>query len=251
MRNPHVMPLLIVVFAFTLAAGADAPYEEVIDQAFAVSATTRVSLENVNGDVSIEAWDRDEVRVQAVKRASSPELLAELEVEIDATGDRVDIDTHYPSRMRSGQGTSVEYTLTVPRTARLASIDLVNGGLRVAGVEGGVSANCVNGTIRAEGVTGDLDLATVNGRIELDASSFAGGEELALESVNGAIEVTLPASADGSIDAETVNGSIGNDLGLEVRKGQYIGSSMHGTVGSGAGRLSIETVNGPISVQGR
>jgi hypothetical protein len=37
---------------------------------------------------------------------------------------------------------------------------------------------------------------------------------------------------------------------IEVRKGRYIGSSMHGTLGSGAGRLSIETVNGPISVHG-
>jgi DUF4097 and DUF4098 domain-containing protein YvlB len=210
-----------------------------------------VSLENVNGDVVIEAWNRDEVRVHAVKRAGSPELLAELEVKIDATSDHVDIDTHYPSTMRSGHGSSVEYMLTVPSTARLDSIDLVNGDLRMTGVEGGVEADSVNGTIRSEGVAGDVDLATVNGAIELDASTIGGGDELTLDSVNGSIEVILPASADASLDAETVNGSIDNDLGIEVRKGEYVGSSMHGTLASGAGRLSIETVNGPISVHGR
>lgn len=251
MRRPTLVSLWVLVLAATLPAGADQPYEEIVDQTFAVSTTARVSLDNVNGDVSIEAWNRDEVQVQAVKRASSPELLAELQVEIDATGNQVDIDTHYPSEMRSGQGASVEYTLTVPRTARLDSIDLVNGDLRVTGVEGGVATSCVNGTIRAEGVAGDVELATVNGAIELDASSLGGGNELALESVNGSIEVILPASADASLDAETVNGSIRNDLGLEVRNGRYVGSSMHGTLGSGAGRLSIETVNGPISVHGR
>lgn len=251
LRRTVLTSLWILVLGVAFAVSADEPYEEIIDQAFAVAATARVSLENVNGDVSIEAWDRDEVRVHAVKRASSPELLAELEVEIDATADLVDIDTHYPSRMRSGHGTSVEYTLTVPRTARLDSIDLVNGDLLMTGVEGGVEADSVNGTIRAEGVAGDVDLATVNGAIELDASTLGGGDELTLESVNGGIEVILPASADGSLDAETVNGSIRTDLGIEVRKGRYIGSSMHGTLGSGTGRLSIETVNGPISVHGR
>jgi DUF4097 and DUF4098 domain-containing protein YvlB len=134
---------------------------------------------------------------------------------------------------------------------QLDSIDLVNGDLVMTGVEGGVEADSVNGTIRAEGVAGDVILATVNGAIELDASTLGGGDELALDSVNGSIEVVLPASADASLDAETVNGAIHNDLGIEVRKGQYIGSSMHGTLGSGAGRLSIETVNGPISVHGR
>lgn len=251
LRRTALTSLWILVLGVAVAVSADEPYEEIIDQAFAVVATARVSLENVNGDVSIEAWDRDEVRVHAVKRASSPELLSELRVEIDATADLVDIDTHYPSRMHSGHGTAVEYTLTVPRTARLDSIDLVNGDLLMTGVEGGAEADSVNGTIRAEGVAGDVDLATVNGAIELDASRFGGGDELTLESVNGGIEVILPASADGSVDAETVNGSIRTDLGLEVRKGKYVGSSMRGTLVSGAGSLSIETVNGPISVHGR
>jgi DUF4097 and DUF4098 domain-containing protein YvlB len=57
----------------------------------------------------------------------------------------------------------------------------------------------------------------------------------------------VPGNADAAISAETVTGSIDNDLGLEVDKGQYVGSSLHGTLGSGASKVSVETVNGRIS----
>ena len=84
MRRRTVMSLWILVLGATLAAGSDLPYEEIVDQTFAVSVAAGVSLENVNGDASIETWDRDEVWVQAVKRASSPDLLAALRIDIDA-----------------------------------------------------------------------------------------------------------------------------------------------------------------------
>lgn len=249
LRRLTFTTLWILVLGATLAVGSDQPYEEYVDQTFSVTTAARVSLDNVNGDASIAVWDRDEVRVQAVKKASSPELLAELEVEIAATGDRVDIETHYPSRQGSGQSRSVEYTLTVPRGARLASVDLVNGSLLIVGVEGGVEASCVNGGVRAEGLAGRIELGSVNGSVEVALSAMAPGDAVVVESVNGPIEVLVPRGAGATLRAETVNGRITNDLGLEVRKGRYVGSSMHGVVGSGAAEVSLETVNGPITVR--
>jgi hypothetical protein len=251
LRRLTFTTLWILVLGAGFAVSADEPYEESLDQTFAVSATARVSLDNVNGDASIEIWDRDEVRVQAIKRASSPDLLAALRIDIDASGDRVDIDTRYPNTRGPGQGMSVEYTLTVPRRANVGSIELVNGNLRILDVEGGVAADCVNGTIRASGLAGRIELESVNGTVELEVGRLDPGGEISVESVNGSLEIFLPAAANVAVHAETVNGSITNDLGLEVRKGQYVGSSMHGVVGSGGAELSLETVNGPISVRAR
>jgi DUF4097 and DUF4098 domain-containing protein YvlB len=251
LRRSVFATLWIVALGTAFAVGADQPYEEYLDQTYPVSASARVSLDNVNGDVSVEVWGSDEVRIQAVKRASAPELLAELEIEIHATGDAVAIDTHYPSGRGSGNRTSVEYTLTVPRKARLDSIDLVNGDLRIIGVEGGVQAECVNGVIRASGLAGAVELETVNGALELEVSALGPGDDISLESVNGSIEILLPPGAGVSLHAESLNGSLSNDLGVEVRKGRYIGSSMVGSVGSGAVKVAAETVNGPISIRSR
>ena len=77
------------------------------------------------------------------------------------------------------------------------------------------------------------------------------GQSVDLESVNGAITLKLPAKANAQVDAETVNGKITNDFKLAVEKGQWVGSSMEGRVGSGGARISIETVNGNIGINKR
>ena len=164
--------LTVIVGVVLAAAGwavAGGDYEETFDQYYQLAAGGRVALENVNGDVSVEVWERDEVRVYAVKSASSPELLDGLKIKVDAGAGGVDIDTEYPSNRhhnsKGGSSMKVEYTLTVPRTARLDDVDLGNGDLSVVGVEGGVAAATVNGNIVVRNCAGDTELGTVNGTI--------------------------------------------------------------------------------------
>ncbi len=52
----------------------------------------------------------------------------------------------------------VEYTLTVPRSAVISDVDLVNGNLMVEGVEGGVEADTVNGNMVVRNSAGDFAL---------------------------------------------------------------------------------------------
>jgi DUF4097 and DUF4098 domain-containing protein YvlB len=77
----------------------------------------------------------------------------------------------------------------------------------------------------------------------------AARDEISLSSVNGTIEVFLDGSAE--IEAETVNGRIRNDFGIEVKKGKYVGSSMSGSIGGGGPAIEIETVNGGIRVSSK
>ena len=247
MKRAMVVAAILVAAAAMVAAS---DLTETFDQTYALAAGGRVALENINGDVSVEVWDRDEVRVYAVKRASSPERLARLEIEVDASGDRVLIDTHYPSSrdlsFEDRHGSSeVEYTLTVPRSAAIDSIDLINGDLTVDGVQGGVEVDSVNGAVVVRNAAGELEIETVNGIIEVELGP-ALADEVSLSSVNGTIDVFLIGSA--SVRAETVNGRIRNDLGIEVRKGKYVGSTMNGDVGGGGPTIDLETVNGGISL---
>lgn len=244
--------VMTVVAVVLLAAGAAwaGDFTEIFDQTYALDNGGRVGIENINGDVTIEVWDQAEVRVYAVKQASSPARLEALTIEVDASSRGVFIDTHYPNSRDLGfadrQGHSeVEYTLTVPRFASIDGVDLVNGDLLIDGVEGDIEADTVNGTIVVRGAGGEIELDTVNGRIELELGS-AVNHDVTLGSVNGTIEVFLTGGAE--IRAETVNGRISNDLGIEVKKGKYVGSSMNGSIGGGGPVVEIETVNGGITV---
>lgn len=246
-----------------LVAGGAAGWEKfeaTFDQTYALSAGGEVSIDNVNGDVTIEVWDRSEVRVEAFKSASSPELLEALRIDVDASSSSVQIETHYPSDRHSGGNShdhdqprerrhmKVEYTLTVPRTAVISEVDLVNGNLMIDGVEGGVEADTVNGNMVVRNGAGDYSLETVNGGIELYADRLAIGDDVDMESVNGSLDLYLAGSAGADISAESLNGGLSNDFGIEVRKGKYVGSSFQGSVGGGGSNVDLETVNGKISV---
>ncbi len=242
------LSVVCVIALGAALAAADQPYEEYFDQTYPVASAATVSLENVNGDVSIDVWDRDEVQVRAVKRASSPELLEKLKIDVTATDASVRIETDYERTNEHGSR-SVDYTLTVPRNARIDDVELVNGNLTVTGVAGGVDADCVNGEIVVRDVSGGIELESVNGSIECSTGSYL-GDSVSLAAVNGTIDLYLAPGANADVTAETVNGTISNDLGFEVRKGKYVGANMNGTIGGGGTLVELETVNGAIAVHG-
>ncbi len=127
---------------FALALGAHASdhsgaLTEEFHQTYALTADGRVELDNINGDVRISSWDRNEVKVDAVKYADTKEMLDEAKIEIDSRNDSISIRTRYPEHDKGWNWgshyspASVEYTLTVPRTARLDEIKLINGSLEL------------------------------------------------------------------------------------------------------------------------
>lgn len=231
---------------------------EEFHQTYPLAAGGRVSLQNINGAVKVVAWDRAEVKVDAVKRAYTAERLREAQIRVDASAGRVRIETEYPDNSlrwsdRDGERhenpASVDYTLTVPRGAAIDEINLVNGSLTLEGLAGSVEASSVNGRVTASGLTGPAQLSVVNGRLEatLDALSDAG--RVTLSAVNGPLVVTLPSDANATLQADTVHGGITNDFNLPVRVGEYVGRALQGRLGSGATRVRLNNVNGPIQIR--
>src|SRR3989442_13165089 len=100
---------------------------EELHKTYPLDADGRVSLNNVHGEVHISAWDRNEVQVDAVKRASSKEILNEAEIVIDSSSGSISIRTRYPDQYRRREPASVESTVKGPRGARLSAIECAAG----------------------------------------------------------------------------------------------------------------------------
>ncbi|MGB9180779.1 MAG: DUF4097 family beta strand repeat-containing protein [Pyrinomonadaceae bacterium] len=231
---------------------------EEFHQTYPLTQGGRVSLENINGPVHIVAWDRNEVKVDAVKRAYLKERLDEVEIRIEATADAVRIATKYPHRSmtfssdeekRHNNPASVDYTLTVPRNARLDTIELINGSLDIDGVAGDVHASCINGRLNARGLAGDAKLSTINGKLEANFDKLNDASTISLGSVNGGLALVIPSDANAQIKASTVHGDINNDFNLPVRKGDYVGRDMAGTIGRGGATIKLSNVNGTITIR--
>ena len=229
---------------------------EEFHQTYPLSATGRVSLENINGGVQIKVWDRAALQLDAIKKAYRKERLDEAKIEVTATEENIRIKTEYPDgnqSFRGGEGrynnpATVEYTLTVPRKAVLDTIELVNGSIDIDAVEGDVKASSINGKVVARGLMGEAKLSTINGQLHATFTRLDGAKPISLNSVNGSVNLIIPSDANAAIRASTVHGGITNDFGLQVRHGDYVGHSLEGQIGNGGPRIKLENVNGSIKI---
>ena len=207
------------------------------------------SVKNVNGSIQVETWDRDEVRIEARKSASSQQALERIEIEVRGEGDRVEVKTRYPNMSWFfGGKRSVDYDIRVPKAARVRT-ETVNGRVEVRDVAGSVRAKSVNGAVHVTGSQGEVDASTVNGAIEVRYGGTPNAGSHEFSAVNGRIEVYLPSSVSGEFSAQAVNGSIKTDLPLEVRAGKYWGpKKMEGRIGEGGAKFKLSIVNGSIKL---
>src|SRR2546423_1817820 len=265
--NRVLMPFCAAVLLMLCAQGAELRAQsnqelrEEFHHTYPLTSTGRVSLENINGSVSISVWDRDEVRVDAIKRAYRQERLNEAHIEINADADSVHIKTEYPDEDFNFYGGSdsrryenpaiVEYQLTVPRRSRIDSVELINGALTIDGVQGDVRASSINGGVQAHRLGGEVRLSTINGGLTATFDPLSDETRaITLSSVNGGVTIIVPSNANATVKASTVHGGITNDFGLPVRHGEYVGHSLLGQLGTGGGvRIRLEDVNGGISIR--
>lgn len=258
MRKFAFAALMLLLSA---TAGA-AELTETIDRTFDVRPGATVTLSNVNGSVTVAAWDQPRVRVVATKtveaaRDDVKEVLKELRVELQPRNGGLDINTHYPERndgsifgwlLGSKVEAQVRYELTVPRTMSL-DLESVNGAIRVNGVSGTHEVETTNGKIELTRCAGSVEASTTNGGISAELTTVAKGQPLRFSTTNGRIEVTLPPTLAVDVDADTTNGSIKTDLPIATTRVDR--NSLKGTINGGGTSLRMRTTNGGISIKSR
>lgn len=184
--------MLLFTLAGALLAGMPQQQQFDTDTTVSVSAGTRLSLENVGGEVTIRAWDRNQVRIQATHSSRT-----RVGIRVSESVLRL---TPQGSRGMGVMGGMVDYVLTVP-----AAMDIQLGGMfadvSIEGTRGSVSVNTVEGNISVKGGAGTLELATVNGKVTVEGANA----RLNVRAVSEDIELT---NVQGEIQAETVSGDV-------------------------------------------
>ena len=249
-----VLGSLCAVLILALAAHASdhsGSLTEEFHQTYAITPDGRVELDNINGGLKVSTWDRNEVKVDAVKYADTKEKLDDLKIEIDSGKDYLSIRTKFKEHDRWGSHNNpggVEYTLTVPRSIRLDEIKLINGSFDVTGVSGEVRASCINGRLDARDLAGRAKLETINGRLDARFAQLS-GKDVDLNSVNGSVDLTIPSDSNAEVEAWTVSGGISNDFGLHVNNHRFVGHDMRGELGKGSSTSRSSNVNGRIEIR--
>jgi DUF4097 and DUF4098 domain-containing protein YvlB len=220
-----------------------------------------IEIKGVNGDVRAEPSGSNEVEVVAVKRANrdSPDSVR---IDVVPHSGGVTICAVYPSRDRqkpnecaAGDGgrmnvqnndVSVRFTVRVP--AGVAFVGrTVNGEIEATRLNGDVSLATVNGSV-AFSTTGGGRASTVNGSIRGEMGRADWSNTLEMTTVNGSITLTLPPDLSTDVRASTVNGDITSDFPMTVT-GRISRRKLEGTIGGGGRVLSLDSVNGSITLK--
>lgn len=232
LHRRHVSAVTFLVAACTVATSAGAQTE--VSRRVPASPTGSVVVSNLAGSVVVRGWDRAEVEVTGTLERDVERL------DVEASGDGVEIEVILPSRGRNHGSADLE--LRVPSRSRVR-LELVSASARVAEVTGEVRIESVSGGVEVDGEPSSIDVETVSGGIEIRSQSAA----VSAESVSGGLRLV---GVRGEVHGSTVSG------GIEIR-GEALGrvrlDSVSGTIDLDASLapradLSLETHSGSIDL---
>lgn len=153
--------------------------------------------------------------------------------------------------------------VTTSGTKGVLSIDTGSGSVKVTSASGPeVSIDTGSGDVDATGITAQdlsvdtgsgsvtlgqvtsrrVDIDTGSGNVELDLLSTI--DKLGIDTGSGSVRIRVPASLSAQLAIETGSGDIETDFPVTLRKTGD--DSLEGTIGSGAGRIEVETGSGNV-----
>jgi len=227
----------------------------------AIAQGKAIEIKGISGDIRAEPSGSNEVEVVAVKRTNrdSPDSVR-IDVVPHAGG--VTICAVYPSRdgqrpneCQPGDGgrmnaqnndVSVRFTVRVPAGVALVG-KTVNGEIEANNLHGDVTLTTVNGSVTFS-TSGGGRASTVNGSIRGSMGRADWSDTLEMKSVNGSITLTLPPDLSTDVKATTVNGDINSDFPMTLT-GRISRRRVEGTIGGGGRLLSLDSVNGSITLK--
>jgi hypothetical protein len=216
------------------------------NQSYPLQPGGSLELQNVNGTVEVQGWDRNEIEVRAVKTAKQKESdLERVSIEVDARPEAVSIATRYPQN--EGVEVAVDYVIHVPRGARVEHIGTVNGTLRIAGVENVEDLHTVNGNIEVFEAGGTIHAHTTNGNVHLELARLPDKTGATAETTNGSLVLAIPTDMQADLEARCLNGNFYSELPMTMESNQRP-REVHGKLGHGGAPIRLRTVNGGIRV---
>lgn len=244
------LPLLLVGMPFA----ANAEVEEEFNATYPLNKDGKVWIENVNGSLTITAWDKEQVQVAAVKKADNKDILGKIEIKIESSEDSFKLETQLPKVKKwlfggSSQKGQVSYEIMVPAGVEIKKAGSVNGGVSIEGIGGPVHASTVNGALSVKALKDSVDLSAVNGSLKAGFQALPSKGSVKMSTVNGSLELRLPEELNARFSAHTVNGGVESDFDLPVKKNFPVGTNLDAQIGEGGPSIDLSTVNGRISIR--
>jgi hypothetical protein len=239
--------LLGMALSLLAVTSVSALEQRVITSRYRLAPGGALSVENVQGGIEVEGWDRAEVEVTITKTASSAlDLLDDVRIVVESSDRALAFHTLCPQD--SDEPVKVDYRLRVPRQLRLERLRTVYGNIKVRDIEGAADLRSLNGSIEAEEFTGRLAARAVNGNVVASLRALPdSATPLDLDTLSGNLYLLLPARANADLEVSTVAGKIESDYVFQTSAAPG-DNTRRARLGRGGPRLRLRTVRGNVRV---
>jgi hypothetical protein len=278
MNNDFLKKILLVSLLCLLVVGVGscinigrAKYERTVQLSAPLSPGSNFTAQTHNGSITIAGTDIADCNLTAtiIGRATTEEgakkIAEQTTIKLIPSANKLTARIDKP-KFRFSRSVSVSLDVTIPDTSDL-ELTTHNGALVIKNIIGRLNGTTHNGKISVEQVSGTAELHTHNGSVickeisgDTKLKTHNGGIkvyysqaapsvcDISLITHNGGVELETPKNFSGGVEASTHNGSINTELPITV-KGKVSRKKLTGTIGSGQGKLYLETHNGSIKIK--
>ena len=169
-----------------------------------------------NGDLRIRGADAAEVTVRTELKPAEPSqrkdglrvLTSSSSYSLTEKGNVVTLSYGTEGWPSNGG----DFDITVPRNTSVVISSAYGGDIDIGEVTGDLEIKSLNGEVKLADVSGGVLVETMNGEIHCDIHELHDGKPLSFTSMNGEVQLRLPADAKASVRLRTHNGSILTDF---------------------------------------
>jgi hypothetical protein len=202
--------------------------------------------------------DRDE---EDKKRSAAGMKL----IRVAATGLEVEEENNEVQINTESWKYATDLVIQAPASSSLEISTTNDGEVTIEGIRGAIEVDNTNGPITLRNVSGSAVLNTVNGDIEVVLTRVAGDKPMSFTTMNGDVDVTLPADLKANIKMKSQMGEIYSDFEVAVKpapvktedsaksaKGAFrvsFDKAIYGTINGGGPEISFSTFNGDVFIR--
>lgn len=212
-----------------------------------------LSLENINGNIEIRGWEKEEVEVYAKKMFRPPDRTKfyvfpkrdiDPRIEFDQFENFLKIRTMEPSK--ENQESIVDFYVDVPRSINLRDIIAQKGDILVSDLYGDVYVDLADGNIVIENYSGFLTASVIFGSVDASLYDLRKEDEIIITVSEGNITVYLEENAQAHLEASVPNGEVFSDF--ETEKSSESGK-FELDLGEDGAFISLTALNGDVKIR--
>ncbi len=157
----------------------------------------------------------------------------------------------------------VNLTIQVPENFDLKLVTINNGELMVENIDGTIELENMNGPITATGISGSAVTNSANGSARVEFEKVNPDTPMSFSTLNGDIELLLPASAKATLKMKTEMGEIFTDFDMDIRQhdpkverekssGKYkvsVTKWIYGEINGGGPELTLQSMHGDFFIR--